>query len=92
MLKLLFVSSTSACFEFQNNEPYYKEKEYNVLLNGHQIIENKKENVFSIFNLEPKTHYIVEADGEKVEFCTESETAVINVRELGAKGDGEAAI
>lgn len=90
MLKLLFVSSTSACFEFQNNEPYYKEKEYNVLLNGHQIIENKKENVFSIFNLEPKTHYIVEADGEKVEFCTESETAVINVRELGAKGDGEA--
>ena len=34
MIKTCFVSSTSACFEWQNDLPYYFEGEYTVLLNG----------------------------------------------------------
>ena len=37
MFKKLFVSGTSACFEFENKNPYYNTEKYKNILNGKQI-------------------------------------------------------
>lgn len=89
MIKTLFVSSTSACLEWQNDLPYYTEKEYVIYLDGVQAYAGRS-NVFSLFDLHPDTEYTItspELTGE-VKFRTKSETAAINVRDFGAIGDG----
>ncbi|MDE6691344.1 MAG: hypothetical protein K2K04_05175 [Clostridia bacterium] len=90
MFKLLFASSTTACFELQNKNPYYSPEKYSVKLNGTAIGEQKDSNVFSLFNLEPDTEYTVgtTSDDFTLKFRTEKESGTVNVKELGAKGDG----
>ncbi|MBQ8505103.1 MAG: glycoside hydrolase family 28 protein, partial [Clostridia bacterium] len=56
MLKPIFTSSTSICMEWQNNLPYYTEKEYTILLDGKQV-GTYKTNIFSLFDLLPSTTY-----------------------------------
>ncbi len=51
MLNLIYSSSTSACFEFDNEKPYRNDEKYDVLINGERIKEGLCENVFSIFSL-----------------------------------------
>lgn len=89
MLKELFVSSVSAAFEWQNDRPYYTEKEYTVYLDGKEV-QKGNTNVFSLFGLVPGTKYTVTSDileGELV-FTTKSETVAVSVRDFGAVGDG----
>ena len=90
MFKKLFVSSTSACFEITNKNPYYSPKKYKVLLNGETVGEERDTNVFSLFNLEPNTEYTVSttSDGHSMTFKTPEDVEVIDVKSLGAKGDG----
>lgn len=89
MIKTLFISSTSACFEWQNDLAYYKEKEYQILLDGVQTFSGNT-NVFSLFDLLPNTKYTITSPSLKgeLEFITKSESAAINVRDFGAVGDG----
>ncbi len=91
MIKTLFISSTSACFEWQNDLPYYTEKEYQIFLNGEQVLSGNT-NVFSLFDLTPGTKYTLTSPsfGGKLAFVTKSESAAINVRDFGAVGDGKA--
>jgi len=91
MFKKLFVSSTSACFELANKNPYYSPKPYFVYLNGEKVGEERTSNVFSLFDLTPATTYTVatKANGKKLTFTTLSETSVIDVKALGAKADGK---
>ncbi len=88
MFKKLFVSSTSACFELSNKNPYYSPRKYTVLLNGEPVGGERRENVFSLFNLEPDTEYTVSVGKSNLKFRTQAETAVVDVKALGAKGDG----
>ncbi|MDE6001021.1 MAG: glycoside hydrolase family 28 protein, partial [Clostridia bacterium] len=90
MFKKLFISSTSACFEQVNKNPYYCPFKYVVLLNGKEVGGERDANVFSLFNLDPDTEYTVKTmpDGYSLKFRTEKESAVIDVKSLGAKGDG----
>lgn len=90
MFKKLFVSSTTACFEFSNKKPYYSPKSYKVLVNGNPVGEERETNVFSIFNLEPATEYEISTtvDNYKLKITTLAETALIDVKSLGAKADG----
>lgn len=90
MFKTLFVSSTSACFELTNKNPYYSPEKYKVTVNGEEEKEERNTNVFSLFNLVPGMKYTVETtlDNTKVSFTTPPETAVIDVKSFGAKGDG----
>lgn len=90
MFKKLFVSSTSACFEMIDKNPYYSPQSYKVIVNGVEQEEERDTNVFSLFNLAPGTRYTVETtlDDCKVVITTLSETAAIDVTALGAKGDG----
>ena len=46
MFKKLFVSSTSACFEFENTDPYYSPVSYKVYLNGERVVDDCTTNVF----------------------------------------------
>lgn len=91
MFKQIFVSGTTACFELVNKNPYYSPVKYFVTLNGEQVGEERESNVFSLFNLTPDTEYVVGITGEDftLKIKTEKETGVINVRDLGAKGDGK---
>ena len=89
MFKQLFVSGVSACFELENTNPYYSPQKYTVYLDGEEV-EEKDSNVFSLFNLSPDTEYTVKiscCDGQ-LTFRTLKESACINVKDLGAKGDG----
>ena len=89
MIKALFISSTSACFEWQNDLPYYKDNRYTINLNGKPVFEGDT-NVFSLYGLAPETEYTITSDSSDTPlfFTTGSETAVINVRDFGAVGDG----
>lgn len=88
MINVLYVGTVSACFEFENNLPYYKDSEYTVSLNGEEILKSDK-NVFSVLNLKPNTEYKLSVTGEDdIRFTTKSETAAINVKDFGAMGDG----
>lgn len=89
MIKTLFTSQTSACFEWQNDLPYYKEKEYKIYLNGKEALSSNT-NVFSLFDLTPGTEYVITSDALDGEhrFSTKKESCAVNVRDFGAVGDG----
>lgn len=90
MFKLLFKSSTTACFEFTNTDPYYSPKKYSLIVNGEIEKLERDTNVFSLYNLTPDTKYEVRttADNYVVKFKTDSETACLDVKAMGAKADG----
>ena len=89
MINCIFVSSTSACFEWQNDCAYYCEKEYTVLINGRECFHGNT-NVFSLFDLEPNTEYnlSIKDSDERLSFKTSNETVAISVKDFGAVGDG----
>lgn len=90
MFKKLFVSSTSACFELSNKNPYYSPEPYAVYLNGEKVGGKRGVNVFSLFDLTPATTYTVTTDlGDKLIFSTLAESALVDVKALGAKADGK---
>ena len=88
MFKKLFISATSACFELSNKNPYYAPKPYTVYLNGEKAGAKRTTNVFSLFDLTPNTEYTVKVGKKSVKFTTLQDTAVIDVKSLGAKADG----
>ena len=89
MFDLIYKGSSSACFEWQNDLPYYCD-EYKVLLDGNEVLTGKT-NVFSLFGLAPDTEYTVTVMGSdcKMTFRTEKETCCVSVRDFGAVGDGK---
>lgn len=86
--RLLTVTSVSACFELDNQEPYYAPMPFDVALGGQSVLTGVKTNVFSLFDLTPATAYEVTVGGDTLTFRTLSETGCLNVRDFGAKGDG----
>lgn len=86
MFSLLFVSSVSAAFEWDNDLPYERSP-YTVRLDGTEVLRAET-NVFSLFDLTPATAYTVEADGCSLSFTTRAETALLSAADFGAAGDG----
>ena len=90
-MKILFVSAVSACFELENNAPYYAPEPFRVTVDGRTLPEQTA-NVFSVFGLKPDTKYTVLAEGahftDSVEFTTAKERCAVDVTAFGAKGDG----
>ena len=89
MIKLLFISSTSSCFEWQNDLAYYKGETYTIYLDGEPVYTGDT-NVFSLFDLKPGHTYELTSDkwSGALSFTTREESACVNVRDFGAKGDG----
>ena len=90
-LRILCVTSVSACLELNCASAYYAYEDYKVYVNGEFLFE-KNTNVFSLFGLESGKKYEVKIDmgGEeaKIEFETQRETCACDVRAFGAVGDG----
>ncbi len=89
MIRLLYVSAVSACFERVNEAPYYAPAPYTVYLDGAERC-TVDTNVFSLFDLTPDTAYTltVSDEAEPFSFTTARETFAANVRDFGAVGDG----
>ncbi len=90
MIRLLYTSAVSACFERVNGAPYYAPAPYTVSLNGEERFTTDT-NVFSLFGLDPDTGYVLTVsdwDGT-FSFRTQPETFALDVRDFGAAGDGE---
>lgn len=89
MIRLLYASAVSACFERVNDAPYYAPSPYTVSLDGKEQL-TADTNVFSLFGLAPDTAYeLTFSDGEPAfSFRTRKETFALSVRDFGAAGDG----
>ncbi len=88
MINLLYAGPVSACFEIENDSPYYSGTKYAVFLDGKEQF-SAETNVFSLFSLKPSTEYTVSVTGhEPLKFVTADETAAVSVKDFGAVGDG----
>ncbi len=92
-MKILCVTSRS-CSVLLDPEGLYEAREKHTLsLNGEPWGEEYR-SVASLFDLEPDTEYVLESrtDGgetETLSFRTKKELCTLDVRDFGAKGDGE---
>ena len=94
MICPLYISSVSACFELQNDRPYYTQAPYRVCLNGEEVLQ-KDSNVFSLFKLTPATEYTLTLEYqsdvlpvETLTFTTSEALTTVSVKAFGAVGDG----
>ena len=72
---------------------YEAREKHELFLDGERLGEEYR-SVASLFELEPDTEYTLESvaesgDRETLTFRTEGETCTLDVRDFGAKGDGE---
>lgn len=90
MIRLLYVSAVSACFERVNHSPYYAPAPYAVCLDGAERLKTDV-NVFSLFDLAPDRAYTLTVSDEREPFVfrTRLETFALDARAFGAAGDGE---
>jgi polygalacturonase len=87
-MKILTVTSRSVTVELETNSAYYCDKENIIKLNGKEVKRDNR-NVFSLFDLQPNSEYKIEAGNEQITFTTLEESAVFNVRDFNAYGDGK---
>jgi len=90
MIRLLYVSAVSACFERVNDAPYYAPAPFTVFLDG-EVRCTANTNVFSLFDLKPDTAYTLTLSDEAEPFCfqTPGEAFAVSVKDFGAVGDGK---
>ncbi|MGN1024440.1 MAG: glycoside hydrolase family 28 protein [Lachnospiraceae bacterium] len=88
-LKLTGSFARSATFELDEPGIYQQEAPFAVTLNGTKILETRN-NVFSLYHLEPDTSYTVAAgEGDSLSFRTKKESVFLDVTRFGASGDGK---
>lgn len=94
-MNLVSKTSTSASFEVVNNTCFHSENEINVYVNNEKSF-TVNHNVFTVNNLTPDTDYTVSIENtvtkeksESINFKTDYEVALVNVKDFGAIGDGE---
>ena len=89
--KTIFISSRSLTIELINND-IVTTTPYDVYLNGELLSSNESMNVYSIYNLNPNTEYLIKIiqNGLCYEetIKTDDEYVSLNVKRFGAKGDG----
>lgn len=81
----------SITIELDNNKPYSMDKHCTYYLNGNKVKESDR-NVNTIDGLTPDMDYMLKVCGEdfceEISFHTKRELCCIDVRSIGAKGDG----
>ena len=92
-MKILCVTSRS-CSVLLDPEGLYEAREKRTLLLDGEEQGEEYRSVTSLFDLEPDTEYTLESRTdsgaeERITFRTKPETCTLNVRDFGAKGDGE---
>lgn len=92
-LKLIGKTARSIVVELTESGKYYTEKEYDIYVNSVKTVTGNKV-ITSIYGLKPDTDYEIRVDyaGEDVaplKVHTAYQFVTLNVRDFGAKGDGE---
>ena len=89
---VIYKTSASFVVEIKDNGYFSSEHVHEIYING-SLAEKSDRNVASVFGLAPATTYDVELryDGEtqRFEVTTDDEYVTLNVKDFGAKGDGE---
>lgn len=92
-ISLVLITARSAVVEIEDGGRFYTRQAYEIRLNG--TVYGKTDRVItSLYQLQPQTTYTVEiAARDKVLgsaiFTTDDEFVTLDVRQFGAKGDGE---
>ncbi len=92
-IRLVMRTSRSAVFELNDGGTYETKEEYRLFLDQEEV-KTVDTVIASVFDLKPDTEYLLEVknkEGQTVgnlPFRTEEEFVTINVKELGAAGDG----
>ena len=92
-MKALCITSRS-CSVLLDPDGLYEAREKHVLMLDGEEIGEEYRSVTSLFDLEPDTEYTLESrtdsgKQEQITFRTKPETCLLNVKDFGAKGDGE---
>jgi Endopolygalacturonase len=91
-LSLLFQTARCVTVEIDTQDIFFTKAEYSIYLNG-ECIGNDNKVIRSIYDLLPDTKYelkvVMGKEEEVIEFTTEKEFVTLNVKDFGAKGDGE---
>ena len=92
-MKALCITSRS-CSVLLDPDGLYEAREKHVLMLDGEEIGEEYRSVTSLFDLEPDTEYTLESQTdsgkqEQITFRTKPETCLLNVKDFGAKGDGE---
>lgn len=93
-IRLIMKTARSATVELDDGGTYETFEEYRLFLNHKECMLTNTV-ITSIYNLKPDTEYVLEVhskdgtDMGKIVFRTDEEFVTINVKELGAAGDGE---
>ena len=89
----LKICSRSAAFELDNTSCYFSDTPYDLYLNDKRILQGGKKNIFSVYDLMPKSSYQLTLKYGKTEtslcFETAAETFLLDVQRFGAVPDGE---
>lgn len=92
-IKLIMVTSDSVTFEIEDGGIYYLREKLSIYLNGEKAFETEK-TVNSVYDLMPDTDYHLEVKNEEgvvvtsSDFSTDTLLLEINVKDIGAYGDG----
>ncbi len=92
-LKLIYKNARCAVIELADGGRYNTKESWKLYLNQEQVMVTDKV-ITSLYGLKPDTQYHIMAESESGEramayFSTDYEFVTLNVRDFGAKGDGE---
>jgi len=87
------VNFRSVVLEINDGGKYYTQKPYEILVNG-QFYGTFEKVIQSVFDLQPHTKYEIKivydlVVSDTIEIWTKKEFVTLNVKDFGAKGDGE---
>lgn len=90
---IIYKTSTSFVVELKENGYFSSEQEHEIYVND-SLAEKSDRNVATVFNLTPGTTYDVKIQygdemSEEFKVTTQDEYVTLNVKDFGAKGDGE---
>ena len=91
--EVIYKTSTSFVVEIKENGYFSSGQEHEIYVNG-KLAEKSDRNVATVFGLEPATTYEVRIrcgadESGTFRVATEDSYVVLNVKDFGAKGDGE---
>lgn len=91
--EVIYKTSTSFVVELKENGYFSSEKEHEIYVDG-TLMEKSNRNVATVFGLRPATTYDCyvkcgDEQTEKFQVTTLDEYVTLNVKDFGAKGDGE---
>ncbi|MDE7264077.1 MAG: glycoside hydrolase family 28 protein [Anaeroplasmataceae bacterium] len=87
-MRALSITSRTITVELNQKTPYFALEEFDVFLNS-AFVKKERRNVFTLFDLEPNTSYLIVAGNEKISLKTKEESLCLNVRDFNAVGDGQ---